>query len=147
MQRGCHTRPTEFKYFKKGAPNGHFNLQRAVSPDWMGRIALLGHNTAFISFEYEREASPYKISSHRVRFLFYFQGSLKPIEYYLNLLRMLAGGDGWNDSPQSSANPGSGYSTAPSSRYRHGKQFALHHPDPKRCGKFAIATLLFTFYV
>ncbi len=111
----------------------------------MGRTALLGHNTAFISFEYEREASPYKI-----RFLFYFQGSLKPIEYNLSPLRMLAGGDGWNDSPQSSANPGSGYSTAPSSRYRHGKQFAYRHPDPKCCVKFLIIVdlegpLLFTF--
>jgi hypothetical protein len=49
--------------------SGHFNLQRAVAPDWMGRIALWGsttaffsraekpsweHNTAFITDEYKR---------------------------------------------------------------------------------------------
>jgi hypothetical protein len=42
-------------------PASYFNRQRAVPPDWMGRIVLLGQNTVFISDEYEREASLYKI--------------------------------------------------------------------------------------
>jgi hypothetical protein len=36
---GCDTLPSKFN-FEKSAPNDHFNLQRAVAPVWMGRIAL-----------------------------------------------------------------------------------------------------------
>jgi hypothetical protein len=36
--------------FKKSAPNGHFNQQPAVVPDWMDSRT----NTVFFSDEYER---------------------------------------------------------------------------------------------
>jgi hypothetical protein len=43
----CHTQPSKFKIKKKGAPNCHYYLQRAFTPDWMGSIALLEQITAF----------------------------------------------------------------------------------------------------
>jgi hypothetical protein len=34
---------------QKSVPNCHDYLQQAVTPDWMGRIALCGHITAIFS--------------------------------------------------------------------------------------------------
>jgi hypothetical protein len=47
------TRPSEFK-LKKNAPNGHFNLQRAIVLAWMGNTALWGHITALFEGQSNR---------------------------------------------------------------------------------------------
>jgi hypothetical protein len=39
VSRGCHTRPRKFEHTKR-ASNCYYYLQRAVTPAWMGSIAL-----------------------------------------------------------------------------------------------------------
>jgi hypothetical protein len=39
VSKGCHTQPRKFK-LKKSLPNCHYYLQNAVTPDWMGSIAI-----------------------------------------------------------------------------------------------------------